>query len=124
MWYEMTIQKDLGSPGLGADVHIAATSPWFRGHFPDRPVLPGIAQLSMVFDLIQKGFNHSVSLTEISRVRFKQLIVPDDRIRIEAVPKTDKQDVYVFRIFKDSELISNGTFRVTNRADTAGAPEP
>ena len=25
-------------------------SPWFSGHFPDDPILPGIAQIAMAFE--------------------------------------------------------------------------
>lgn len=123
MWYEMTNQSGSNSLGQSADVHVAPSSPWFRGHFPDRPVLPGIAQLSMVFDLIRQGFNQPVSLTQISRVRFKQLILPDDRITIKVEPRAGKEGAYAFRIFKEDELISNGTLKVKGRTAISNAPD-
>jgi len=123
MWYGPTIQNRAESPDLAADVHIEATSQWFRGHFPGRPVLPGIAQLGMVFDLIQQGFNEPVRLIAVNRVRFKQLILPDDRIRIEVTPKANKAGMYVFRILKENELISNGILAVKKSTETLGAPE-
>jgi 3-hydroxymyristoyl/3-hydroxydecanoyl-(acyl carrier protein) dehydratase len=124
MWYGPTIQNRSESPDLGADVHIDAASPWFRGHFPGRPVLPGIAQMGMVFDLIQQDFNQPVRLTAVSRVRFKQLILPDDRIRIEVTPKANKTGMYAFRILKENELISNGILTVEKSTEAFGEPEP
>ena len=124
MWYGFTIQNRSESPELAADVHIPPTSPWFRGHFPDRPVLPGIAQLGMVFDLVQQGFNQPVSLMQISRVRFKQLILPDDRITITVMPKEDKTGVYAFRILKGDDLISNGTLTIKRSPATGNTQEP
>lgn len=121
MWYEMTLQYETKSPGFCADVHITAASPWFEGHFPGEPVLPGIAQLSMVVDLIQRCSNPAVGLKAMSRVRFKKLIRPDDRIRIEAVPKAGNSGVYSFRILKDAQLVSSGNLTLGKSAEDRSA---
>ena len=122
MWYGLSIQNRSESPVLGADVHIEPTSPWFQGHFPGHPVLPGIAQLSLVLGLIQQEVNQPLSLSNVSRIRFKQLILPDDRIRIQVVPKENEAGVYTFRILKEEELISNGILTVRRSVENTTAP--
>lgn len=75
-------------------------SPWFSGHFPQAPILPGIAQLDMVWSVIRNALGGEAGLrfTELSRVRFKQIIRPNDRIRIFAAPVKPGSEVFSFRI--------------------------
>ena len=112
MWYEMNILPESDSLGFFADVHIPADSPWFSGHFPGHPVLPGIAQLGIVMDLIRQCSRQPVEPVTVSRVRFKKLIEPHDRIRVEAVPKQNKAGVMAFRILMGDELVSSGVLTV------------
>ena len=56
-------------------------SPWFSGHFPDAPILPGIAILSMVTDAIthhesEKG--KKIRIASIRGVRFRLPVRPDE----------------------------------------------
>lgn len=60
---------------------------WVRGHFPDRPLMPGVlicesaAQLSSYFamtqGLVTKGY---VGLGGLTDVRFRGPVVPGDRL--------------------------------------------
>lgn len=112
MWYDLHIRKQNRGDGLTAEVHVPPGSPWFDGHFPGAPVLPGIAQLGMVFDLIRHAFGDPLKVTEVSRVRFKQLILPDDRLLVTAEPRPARDGCYLFRIIKGDELVCSGTMVV------------
>ncbi len=118
MWYALTIGDSSHTNEQSADVHIPAESPWFCGHFPGNPILPGIAQLYMIFDLIQRSLNKHLTLTEVSRIRFKQMIMPDDRLTVSASPRPGREGSYAFRIIKQDELICNGVITV---AEASGA---
>ena len=118
MWYDLTVQPMPDADKLAAEVRVPADSPWFDGHFPGNPVLPGIAQLGMVFDLISRAFSEAIRVTDVSRVRFKQLIVPEDRLAVTAEPKAGRQGAYTFRITKGNELVCSGNMTVA-----AGAQE-
>jgi acyl carrier protein len=115
MWYEMENRPAAEGTELTADIRIPSESPWFGGHFPGNPVLPGIAQIGMVFDLIRQHADHPIRLVEVGRVRFKQMILPDDRLRVTASPKRDHNGVYLFRIFKAEELAASGVIAVAQR---------
>lgn len=112
MWYDLAIRKTDDGDALTADVHIPPGSRWFDGHFPGAPVLPGIAQLGMVFDLIRHSFAEPVRVAEVSRVRFKQIVGPDDRLVVTAEPRPVLPGSYVFRITKGNELVCSGTMVV------------
>ena len=108
MWYELKIRNPVGAKELSAEVHVPVDSPWFDGHFRGRPVLPGIAQLNMVYDLIRQAWPSPVRVVEVSRVRFKQMILPADRLTVVAEAKAGREGRYAFRIFKKDQLICQG----------------
>jgi 3-hydroxyacyl-[acyl-carrier-protein] dehydratase len=116
VWYVLKDLKRSDSKELCADVQVPPDSPWFSGHFPGDPILPGIAQLGMVFDAINQSGSQNLKISGLSRVRFKQIIKPDDRLRIIATPQKDHEESYVFRIMVKGELVCTGVMTVENRA--------
>ncbi len=99
-WHTLTDIRRSDSDELTAEGSVPPDSPWFSGHFPNDPILPGIAQLSMVFALIRRAMavDGEAAFTEVRRVRFKQIIRPGDPLRIIAAPVKPGGDVYAFRI--------------------------
>jgi 3-hydroxymyristoyl/3-hydroxydecanoyl-(acyl carrier protein) dehydratase len=112
MWYEISQQIQGNDNLLTAEVRVPKESPWFDGHFPGNPVLPGVAQLGMVFTMIQNTLKDPVKLTSVSRVRFKQMILPDDNLNVVVIPNSQHKGTYTFRITKSDELVSSGNMRV------------
>ena len=82
LWYELKNLKKSDSMQISADIHVPSDSPWFCGHFPGEPILPGIAQLGMVYDAINRSGDQNLEISNISRVRFKQIIRPNDQLKI------------------------------------------
>jgi 3-hydroxymyristoyl/3-hydroxydecanoyl-(acyl carrier protein) dehydratase len=99
-WDELTHIRRSDSDEWMAEGRVPPDSPWFSGHFPNEPILPGIAQLSMVFELIRRALagKGDVRFKEIKRVRFKQIIRPDDPIRIVVGPVDPAKGAIPFRI--------------------------
>ncbi len=91
---------------------VQRNSPWFSGHFPDDPILPGIAQLAMVFDAVKQVNKEGKKISEIRRVRFKQVIKPDDPIELTITPCPSSPDHYLFKIMVRSGLACSGTMIV------------
>ncbi|MBR9981037.1 MAG: polyketide synthase dehydratase domain-containing protein [Desulfatitalea sp.] len=118
MWYNLTIRTPYDAQSLAADVHVPPSSPWFNGHFPGNPILPGVAQLGMVFDVIRHAFDDSVRVVEVSRVRFKQMILPDDHLVVTAEARPGRDGVFAFRIIKGEALVCSGTMAVAAAAAT------
>ena len=112
MWYEMKSRTTPDTVGLIADVTVSAGSPWFDGHFPDQPVLPGIAQLDIVFDLIRRHAGQPLRMVAVNRVRFKQIIVPDARLTVVAAPRQADDSVWNFRLENTAGLVTTGTMQV------------
>jgi len=92
---------------MTAQVSVDGRSPWFSGHFPGDPILPGIAQLKMVADLITDSCGEALRLERLSRVKFRKIVRPGDLLDIHAAP-CDKNYQYTFRIADGNEEICSG----------------
>jgi 3-hydroxymyristoyl/3-hydroxydecanoyl-(acyl carrier protein) dehydratase len=93
--------------GVRAQVSTDADSAWFSGHFPGEPVLPGIAQLSMVVKSIEKALGKQLVLQQLARIKFKQLIRPGDVLDIHAVAAKN-EDSYIFHIQNKEKEVCSG----------------
>lgn len=92
---------------LSASVTIDKDDPWFSGHFPENPILPGIAQLKLVVDLISRCAESKLQVTGLSRIKFRKIITPGELldIRVNCV-KTNEQ--YSFQITSGSDDVCSG----------------
>lgn len=91
---------------------VPVESSWFDGHFPGAPILPGVAQLAMVVDIVKEALGRTVTVTRLSRVRFKSAIFPGDQVTVEIKPKAEGSLAYTFQIFRDGEPSSAGAFTI------------
>ncbi|MBZ4415729.1 AMP-binding protein [Myxococcus sp. RHSTA-1-4] len=60
-----------------------ASSPYFKGHFPGRPILPGVTQLEWVIRLGRELFPLPPDFLRMEAVKFQQLILPDTHLTLE-----------------------------------------
>ena len=111
-WYSLTNIKRSSSNEIFADAIASGKSPWFSGHFPGEPILPGIAQLGMVFDAIKQACGKNLNISGVKRVKFKQIIKPSDKIQIIVRGKNDDNSLYTFQVMVDSRVACNGIMTV------------
>ena len=90
-----------------ASVTTGANSAWFSGHFPDDPILPGIAQLKMVADLMAKSALGTLRITGVGRVKFRKIVRPEEVLDIH-VTCGNKADQYNFKITSGNEDVCSG----------------
>jgi len=121
MWYVINNTDDSRTDELSVDIQVPPESSWFSGHFPGEPILPGIAQLGMVFDAIKRWAGQDFKLTGIRRVRFKLVIRPDDPLRLTVKPQKNDAWAYDFRIQVREELACSGVMTVAPRSETVQA---
>lgn len=112
LWHSVTNVTRSEKQAISADIHVPSDSPWFDGHFPAEPILPGVAQIRMVLDTISKARKRNFNVTGVRRVRFKQIIRPDDPLTIEAAPLEQKDGAYSFRITVRHEIVCSGVMTV------------
>ncbi|TFH40544.1 MAG: hypothetical protein E4G96_07295 [Chrysiogenales bacterium] len=113
-WHQLTNLESDSTGGISADIAIGPESLWFDGHFPGFPVLPGIAQLAMVFDALRACAQREradIALSEISRVRFRHLIRPGDAIRVTAATDGGDPSRHRFRVMAGGQLACSGIMK-------------
>ena len=104
---------------LEARVTAPLDSAWFDGHFPGNPVLPGIAQMALVLELLGRALDTGVKPLEFKRVRFKKLIRPEDVITVTVGPHGPRPAVFAFRLDTGGEPACTGLIR-TRTSHTHG----
>ena len=90
---------------ITAEIIVRSGSLWFDGHFPDNPILPGIAQMEMVFEVMRRTIGPDLKLEGFKRVRFKQLIRPDTLISVMIKPIVTIRGRYEYRLIACTGLI-------------------
>ena len=75
--------------------------------------MPGVAQLAIVVEVLKAALDKPVRVKEVSRVRFKQAIRPDESIDVQINPKGDNRPAYDFRLLKGSEVACSGCLKVS-----------
>jgi 3-hydroxyacyl-[acyl-carrier-protein] dehydratase len=119
MWYRSySIDPDskarMTDGAISAQVRVPAGSSWFDGHFPGFAVLPGVAQLAIVAGVLEETLETRVRVTDVSRVRFKTAVLPDQVLEVRITPRQDDPRAYGFRLLKDQELVCSGWLKVAD----------
>ncbi len=100
------------TPVKTASVITESNSRWFSGHFPNNPILPGIAQLKMVVDLVSKSGAGKVCISGLSRVKFRKIVRPGEQLDIQVIPGTTDNH-YIFKITCGDEDVCSGKMHFT-----------
>jgi 3-hydroxyacyl-[acyl-carrier-protein] dehydratase len=84
------IEIDPGKKAVGIK-NVTANEPFFQGHFPDYPVMPGVlivealAQTGCVAILMKEENKGKLGLfTGIENMKFRKQVFPGDTLRLEA----------------------------------------
>jgi 3-hydroxyacyl-[acyl-carrier-protein] dehydratase len=110
-------QRSATAAQITASALVDRDSPWYAGHFPGHPILPGIAILALVEEAItatELAEGRGVSITGLRRVRFRLPVAPGDRMEIRIV-REQKGDgwSYPFTVALAAEPVCTGIFTAT-----------
>ncbi len=79
-----------GQPYVKALKNVSVNEPYFQGHFPGRPIMPGVLQIealaqASIFLLEDQMPEGSLAfLAGVEGVRFKKPVVPGDQLILES----------------------------------------
>lgn len=100
--------------------NVTANEPQFTGHFPNRPVMPGVliieamAQLSAV--LVAKSMENTqdkeVFFMSIEETKFRKVVEPGDTIKMHAEIIQNRGTVWKFKAYAevDGKVAAEGVF--------------
>lgn len=85
--------------------NVSANEPFFQGHFPGNPVMPGVlviealAQAGGVLTHLSKNVdctNHLSYLVKVDKAKFSRMVVPGDRLELEVELRRTIRNVALF----------------------------
>jgi len=115
LWYSLSNLKCNSSNIISANALVTADSPWFSGHFPGEPILPGVAELSIVFDIIknhEKKSGKNIKISSIKRVKFRLPVKPDESLDITVATDKNKANSYSFELMIKGKIACSGNMKV------------
>lgn len=61
--------------------------PIFSAHFPGNPIVPGVSQIQMVTELVERNLKKSLFLSKVSNIKYLSVLSPKDVTEISIVFK-------------------------------------
>jgi len=86
--------------------NVTANEPYFQGHFPNRPVMPGVlliegmAQTAGAVCALSRGFNRppaSVFFLTVDKAKFRHPVVPGDVVEFHMTKITRRKQMWWYR---------------------------
>ncbi len=85
---------------------IPASLSWFKGHFPDQPVLPGVVQVNWANDLAQQLFSIK-DFRGINSLKFNTMVLPETQVTLSLIFNPERHSVK-FSYNSNGTLFSSG----------------
>jgi len=78
---------------LVAIKNVTINEPFFQGHFPKRPVMPGVLIIEamaqaggfLILNTVEDPLTKNMFFASIERARFRKPVVPGDQLRMELI---------------------------------------
>lgn len=103
--------------------NVSINEPFFQGHFPGNPVMPGVmivealAQVGgiLAFSLLPEPKNNSVYLMGLDKVRFRKPVRPGDQLLLKLEVIKQRGPVFKMRgaAFVDNQLVAEAELMAT-----------
>ena len=98
---------------VNAIKNVTINEPYFQGHFPGQPVMPGVLSLESIAQTtaflmlheLDDPLKKNMFISGVDGVRFRRLIVPGDQLEINIQLKLKKLTLYKFE----------GTIKIDNQ---------
>ena len=79
-----------------ADFIFDPNAPYFKGHFPNFAVLPGVVQLGLAHRFAETFLHRDFTIGCVKKMKFSRPILPGERIRFTVEKRADAELAYVY----------------------------
>ena len=101
--------------------NVTINEPFFQGHFPARPVMPGVllieamaqtAGVLVMHHLGEEADGKVVYFMSVEEARFRRPVVPGDSLRIHVTKERNRARVWKFsaKVMVEQKLVAEGKF--------------
>ncbi|MGV8940749.1 MAG: hypothetical protein ACOH1P_04315 [Lysobacter sp.] len=90
---------------------IPVDHPCLPGHFPGRPLVPGVVMLDRVLDAVGAAYPQPATATwRLPQVKFLQPLRPGETATVELLPVASPQDAarWRFRVLRGADVLASG----------------
>ncbi len=88
-----------------ATVRIPGTHPSLPGHFPGRPIVPGVVLLQSVLDEAERWLGRPLSLRALPQVKFLAPLLPEQSAELELRLSGEQLR---FSLTRDAQVLMQG----------------
>lgn len=93
---------------------------YFEGHFPDMPIVSGVAQLTeIVLPRIRRAWPELGQLTEVVRLKFKKAVAPGAELDLHVTRELGSTSVQ-FDLLEGNLVAATGRLKFTPGAEADG----
>ncbi len=100
--------------------NVTINEPFFQGHFPGQPVMPGVLIIEamaqtggfLLLNRLEETKDKLLYFITIDKVKFRKMVKPGDQLRIEVIMKKFRKRLCVIegRTYVEEELVAEGEF--------------
>ncbi|MBV5338570.1 MAG: 3-hydroxyacyl-ACP dehydratase FabZ [Deltaproteobacteria bacterium] len=116
------LEIELGKSIVGIK-NVSINEPFFQGHFPDHPVMPGvlvIEAMAQVAAILAYSSDESIRskityFVGIDNARFRKPVMPGDQLRFEIEATGCKRGIWIFnaKALVDGKLVTEAELKAT-----------
>ncbi len=99
--------------GYQLTLHIDQHVHWLNGHFPQQAILAGVVQTHWAATLSQLIFKIEGNIQQIDNLKFQDVILPEQTIRLSLEFNTEKNSVKFSYTNADNQHFSEGKILFT-----------
>jgi 3-hydroxyacyl-[acyl-carrier-protein] dehydratase len=103
------------STQYSTSLRVAAQHPSLVGHFPGRPVVPGVLLLDLIVAAAEQGLGRSLALAAAPQVKFQHPLLPEQTAQLTYTLLAER---LVFEVKCESRLLARGVLILRSGAAT------
>ena len=109
------IELDMENDRVVGLKNVTSNEPFFQGHFPGNPVMPGVLQLEAMAQVAGVMLNSregnagkTAYFMSMNKVKFRKMVIPGDQLRIEIEPLRIRSRMATVqgKAYVDGDLVS------------------